>query len=127
MNNGTALPHVSSPLAPGHCKDKTYPLYYLEMKSFSQLSLLPDSCGFLRETGSSPSRCCELSRLHCHGHSPHLSSYLCRIKRNQNSSRIACRHHLQVLTHLLDCPASQPLRRVIFGTTSILHLWALVV
>jgi len=28
------------------------------------------------------------------------------------------KHHLQDLTHLLDCPASEPLWRATFGTTS---------
>jgi len=47
-----------------------------------------------------------------------LSSYLCRIKWKENSSCSACGHPLQDLTHLLlDCPASEPLRRAIFGTT----------
>jgi len=53
----------------------------------------------------------ELSRLRCHGHSLLFSSYLYRIKRKENSL-------------LLDCPASEPLRRAIFGTTSsIFDLW----
>jgi len=62
---------------------------------------------------------CELSRLGCHDHSLLLSSYLCRIKRKENSSCNACGHPLQDLTHLLlDCLASEPLRRAIFGTAS---------
>jgi len=61
---------------------------------------------------------CELSRLRCHVHSLLLSSYLCRIKRKENSSCSACGNPLQDLTHLLlDCPASEPLRHAIFGTT----------
>jgi len=44
---------------------------------------------------------CELSWLRCHGHSLLLSSYLCRIKRKENSSCIACGHPLQDMTHLL--------------------------
>jgi len=52
-------------------------------------------------------------------HSLLLSSYICTIKRKENSSCSACGHPLQGLTHLLlDCPASEPLRRAIFGTTS---------
>jgi len=48
---------------------------------------------------------CELSRLRCHGHSLLLPSYLCRIKRKENSSCGSCGHHLQNMTHLfLDCP-----------------------
>jgi len=70
-------------------------------------------------SGPSPSFRCELSRLRCHGHSLLLPSYLCRIKRKENSSCSACGHPLQDLIHLLlDCPASEPLRRAIFGTTS---------
>jgi len=64
---------------------------------------------------------CELSRLCCHGHSLLLSSCLCRIKRKENASCSACGHPQQDLTHLLlDCPASEPLRRAIFGITSLL-------
>jgi len=68
---------------------------------------------------------CVLSLLRCHGHSL-LSSYLCRIKRKENSSCSACGHPLQDLTHLfLDRPASKPLRRATFGTTSfIFDLWS---
>jgi len=47
-----------------------------------------------------------------------LSSYLCRIKRKENSSYSTCGHPLQDLTHLLDCPATEPLWYAIFGTTS---------
>jgi len=54
---------------------------------------------------------CKLSRLRCHSYSLLLSSYLCRIKRKN-----LCGHQLQYLTHfLLDCPASEPFRRAIFG------------
>jgi len=69
---------------------------------------------------------CELSRLRCHGHSLLLSSYICRIKRKENSSCIACGHPLKDMIHLfLDCPVSEPLRRAIFGTTSsIFDLWS---
>jgi len=67
----------------------------------------------------------ELSRLCCHGPSLPLSSYLCRIKQKANSSCSDHGYHLQHLTHLLlDCLASEPFRRAIFGTTSsILDLW----
>jgi len=52
-----------------------------------------------------------------------LSSYLCRIKRKENSSCRACGDPLQDRTHLLlDCPAPELLRRAIFGTTSIFDL-----
>jgi len=76
------------------------------MKSFSQLSLLPDSFGFFGGTGPSPTR--PLETVHrCHSHSLLLSSYLCRIKRKDNS-RSACGHQLQDLTYLfLHCAASE--------------------
>ena len=69
---------------------------------------------------------CELSRLRCHGHSLLLSSYLHRISRKENSACSACGHPLQDLNHLLlDCPASEPLRKSIFGSSlSILDLWS---
>ena len=67
---------------------------------------------------------CELSRLRCHGHSLLLSSYLHRKSRKENSACSACGHPLQDLNHfLLDCPASEPLRKSIFGSSlSILDL-----
>ena len=69
---------------------------------------------------------CELSRLRCHGHSLLLSSYLHRISRRENSACSACGHPLQNLNHLfLDCPASEPLCKSIFGSSlSILDLWS---
>ena len=69
--------------------------------------------------------CCELSHLRCHGHSLLLSSYLHRISPKENSACSACGHPLQDLNHLLlDCPASEPLRKSIFGSSlSILNLW----
>ena len=70
--------------------------------------------------------CCELSCLRCHGHSLLLSSCLHRISRKKNSACSACGHHLQDLNHLLlDCPASEPLRKSIIGSSlSILDLWS---
>ena len=68
----------------------------------------------------------ELSRLRCHGHSLLLSSYLHRISRKETSDCSACGHPLQDLNHLLlDCRASEPLRKSIFGSSlSILDLWS---
>jgi len=54
---------------------------------------------------------CELFGLRCHGHS--LNSFVLLLKFLQ-CLRTAC--------YLLDCPASEPTRRVIFGTTSIVDL-----
>ena len=66
---------------------------------------------------------CELSRLRCHGHSLLLSSYLHRISRKENSACSACGHPLQDLNHLLlDRPASEPLRKSIFGSSLSLFL-----
>ena len=68
----------------------------------------------------------ELSRLRCHGHCFLLSSYLHRICWKENSACSACEHPLQDLNHLLlDCPASEPLRKSSFGSSlSILDLWS---
>ena len=66
----------------------------------------------------SRSICCELSRLRCQGHSFLLSSYLHRISQKENSACSACEHPLQDLNRLLlDCPASEPLRKSIFGSS----------
>jgi len=68
---------------------------------------------------------CELSRLRCHGHSLLLSSYLCRIKTEGE-------FFIQRLRTPLagsappppGLPASEPLQRAIFDTTSsIFYLW----
>jgi len=88
INTGATLPvaHVPCPTGSDYCNDWTHLLLFVETNSFSQLTLLPDFFDFL---GGS------------HGHSLLLSSYLCRIKRKENSSCSACGHPLQDLTHLL--------------------------
>ena len=70
--------------------------------------------------------CSKLSHLRCHGRSLLSSSYLHRISRKENSACSACGHPLQDLNHLLlDCPASEPLCKSIFGSSlSILDLWS---
>ena len=76
---------------------------------------------FSKELHRSRPICSELSCLHCHGHSLLLSSYLHRISRKENSACSACEHPLQDLNHLLlDCPASEPLRKSIFGSSLFL-------
>jgi len=112
---------IPSLLAPVICKDL---LYYLETKSFSKASLLPDSFGFLRVTSLSP------PAVNCPDFAATiialilLSSCLCRIKRKNSYS--TCGRHLQDLTYRLrNCHASEPLWRAIFGTTSsIFDLWS---
>jgi len=97
-----------------HCKAKTRPLLLK--------SLLPDTLSLLIGTGTFPLTHCELSRLRCHYHSLLLSSYLCRIKRKENSSCNTCGLRLQDLSHLQDCLTSERLRRAMFDTTSIFSL-----
>ena len=66
---------------------------------------------------------CEISHLRCHGYSLLLSSYLHRISRKKSSACSACGHPLQDLNHLLlDCPASETLRKSIFGSSLSLFL-----
>ena len=59
---------------------------------------------------------CVLSRLRCNGHSLLLGSYLSRIGRTENSSCSASGHSSQDISHLiLHCPATDSLRRSLFG------------
>ena len=69
---------------------------------------------------------CVLSRLCCNGHSLLLSSYLSRIGRTENSSYSACGHPSQDTSHLiLHCPATDSLRRSLFGDSlSLYDLWS---
>ena len=69
---------------------------------------------------------CVLSRLCCNGHSLLLGSYLSRIGRIENSSCSACRHSSQDTSHLiLHCPATDSLRRSLFGDSlSLYDLWS---
>ena len=69
---------------------------------------------------------CVLSRLRCNGHSLLLGSYLSRIGRNENSSCSACGNSSQDISHLiLHCPATDSLRRSLFGDSlSLYDLWS---
>ena len=69
---------------------------------------------------------CVLSRLCCNGHSLLLGSYLSRIGRIENSSCSACGHPSQDISHLiLHCPATDSLRRSLFGASlSLYDLWS---
>ena len=69
---------------------------------------------------------CVLSRLRCNGHSLLLGSYLARIGRIENSSCSACGHSSQDISHLiLHCPATDSLRRSLFGDSlSLYDLWS---
>ena len=70
--------------------------------------------------------CCVLSRLRCNGHSLLLGSYLSRIGRTENLSCSACGHSSQDISHLiLHCPATDSLRRSLFGDSlSLYDLWS---
>ena len=69
---------------------------------------------------------CVLSRLRCNGHSLLLGSYLSRIGRTENPSCSACGHSSQDTSHLiLHCPATDSLRRSLFGDSlSLYDLWS---
>ena len=69
---------------------------------------------------------CALSRLRCNGHSLLLSSYLSRIGRTENPSCRACGHSSLDTSHLiLHCPATDSLRRSLFGDSlSLYDLWS---
>ena len=68
---------------------------------------------------------CVLSRLRCNEHSLLLSSYCSRIGRIENPSGSVCGHSSQVTSHLiLHCPATDSLRRSLFGDSlSLYDLW----
>ena len=68
---------------------------------------------------------CVLSRLHCNGHSLLLGSYLSRIGRTENPSCSACGHSSQDTHLVLHCPATDSLRRSLFGDSLFLYdLWS---
>ena len=69
---------------------------------------------------------CVLSRLCCNGHSLLLSSYVSTIGRIENPSCSACGHSSQDVSHLiLHCPATDSLRRSLFGDSLFLYnLWS---
>ena len=69
---------------------------------------------------------CVLSRLRCNGHSLLLGSYLCRIGRIENPSCSTCGHSSQDTFHfILHCPATDSLRRSLFGDSlSLYNLWS---
>ena len=70
---------------------------------------------------------CVLSCLCWYGHSLVLGSYLFRIGRIKNPSCSACGHSSQDTSHLiLHCPATDSLRRSLFGNYnwSLYDLWS---
>ena len=69
---------------------------------------------------------CVLSRLYCNGHSLLLGSYLSEIGRIENPSCSACRRSSQDTSNLiLHCPATDSLRRSLFGDSLFLYdLWS---
>ena len=69
---------------------------------------------------------CVLSRFRCNGHSLLLGCYLSRIGIIENPSCSACGHSSQDISHLiLHCPATDSLRRSLFGDfLSLYDLWS---
>ena len=69
---------------------------------------------------------CVLSRLRCNERSLLLGSYLSRIGRIENPTSSACVHSSQNISHLLlHCPATESLRRSLFGDSlSLYDLWS---
>jgi len=80
------------------CKDKAY-RYSNWRRILSHNSLFFQITSVSSEELALPRLIrCELPRLRCHGHSLFLSSYLCKVKRKENSSCSAYGHYLQHLT-----------------------------
>ena len=72
--------------------------------------------------------CCVLSRICCNRPNLLLSSYLSRIGRIEKPSCSAYGHSSQDTSHLiLHCPATDSLRRSLFGDSLFLYQWRLVV
>ena len=68
---------------------------------------------------------CVLSRLRCNGHSLLLGSCLSRIGRIENPSFSACGHFQDTSHFILHCPATDSLRRSLFGDSlSLYDLWS---
>ena len=67
-----------------------------------------------------------LSHLRCNGHRHLLSFYLSRIGRIENPSCSACGHSSQDTSDfILHCPATDSLRRSLFGDSlSLYDLWS---
>ena len=66
---------------------------------------------------------CVLSRLRCNGHSLLLGSHLSRIGKIENPSCGACGHSSLDTSHfILHCPATDSLRRSLFGDSQSLRL-----
>jgi len=122
------ITYAPSPLAPCNCKDEVHPLRYTWRRNLAHNSLfckIPSV--FSEKLALSLLASYKLSPFRCNGQSILLfSSYLCRIKRKENSTCSACGYQLLDLTHLiLNCPSSEPLRRAIFGNTSFISdLWS---
>ena len=112
------------PSPPSRCQSLLNPIPQLETSHLSLPPKLPSPEVSSEEPLLSRPIRCKLSRLRCHGHRLLLSSYLHRISRKENSACSSCGHPLQDLNHiLLDCPASEPLRKSIFGSSlSLLDL-----
>ena len=109
-----------------HCQNPLFSVPRLETSHLPLLSTLPSTQSLFGETAPFSPYSLRAFRLRCHGHSLLLSSYLHRISRKENSVCSARGHFLQDLNHLLlDRPASEPLRKAIFGSSlSILDLWS---
>ena len=102
----------SHALSRSYCQSPLFPITQFETSHLPFPSKLPSPRSLFGGTSSFS------SRLRCHGHSLLLSSYLYRISRKENSACSACGHSLQDLNHLLlDCPATEPLRKSIFGSS----------
>jgi len=91
-----------------------------------KIPLLPDPFSFLGGTGPSPSYPLWTGPTSLSRSQPSLVLLPMQDKTEEKSSCSACGHPLQDTTHLLlDCLASEPLLRAIFGTTtSIFDLWS---
>ena len=101
---------------------------FLEREAYCLIEILrrTGSLDFHQELVLPRHACCVLSCLHCNGHSLLLSSYLSRNGRIENPACCTCLNLSQDTFHLiLHCPATDSLRRSLFGDSlSLYDLWS---
>ena len=94
---------------------------FLGVEAYSLIEILRHICSL-----DFPQGTCVLSRPRSNEHSLLLSFYLSRVGRIENPSCSTCGHSSQDTSHLiLHCPATDSLRRSLFGDSlSLCDLWS---
>jgi len=100
---------------PCHCKVKTLPLHYQDTEPLSQISTLPVSFSHFKGTGPSS---LHLLRIVFASTAYFCSLIYAELKKKGEFFLKRCSYGRQDLVHLLlNCRASERIRRAIFGAT----------